>query len=110
LRIHSIEPELSLQPPIARLVFGYALEHLRFVPGPRSLYLRGKAQLSSHIDIQDRHFYQVFAFHVRPVHEKEWRELVKMVKDAHEKAEPWLFCYPVKERRASASRRLATIS
>lgn len=39
-----------------------------------------------HNDIQKHHFYQVFAFHVRPGHEKEWRELVKMVKDAHEKA------------------------
>ena len=39
-----------------------------------------------HNDIQDHHFYQVFAFHVRPGHEKEWRELVKMVKDTHEKA------------------------
>ena len=39
-----------------------------------------------HNDIQKHHFYQVFAFHVRPGHEKEWHELVKMVKDAHEKA------------------------
>jgi hypothetical protein len=40
----------------------------------------------SHNDIQNHHFYQVFAFHVRPGHEKEWQEVVKMVKDAHEKA------------------------
>jgi hypothetical protein len=40
----------------------------------------------SHNDIQNHRFYQVFAFHVRPGHEKEWREVVKMVKDAHEKA------------------------
>jgi hypothetical protein len=39
-----------------------------------------------HNDIETHHFYQVFAFHVRPGHEKEWREVVKMVKDAHEKA------------------------
>ncbi len=39
-----------------------------------------------HNDIQKHHFYQIFAFHVRPGHEKEWHELVKMVKDAHEKA------------------------
>ncbi len=39
-----------------------------------------------HNDIQKHHFYQVFAFHVRPGHEKEWHEVVKMVKDAHEKA------------------------
>jgi len=38
-----------------------------------------------HNDIQKHHFYQLFAFHVRPGHEKEWHELVKMVKDAHEK-------------------------
>ena len=29
---------------------------------------------------------QFFAFHVHPGHEKEWREVVKMVKDAHERA------------------------
>jgi hypothetical protein len=40
----------------------------------------------SHNDIQNHRFYQVFAFHVRPGHEKEWHEVVKMVKDAHEKA------------------------
>lgn len=40
----------------------------------------------SHSDLQNHHFYQVFAFHVRPGHEKEWHEVVKMVKDAHEKA------------------------
>lgn len=40
----------------------------------------------SHNDLQNHHFYQVFAFHVRPGHEKEWHEVVKMVKDAHEKA------------------------
>jgi hypothetical protein len=39
-----------------------------------------------HNDIQTHHFYQIFAFHVRPGHEREWHELVKMVKDAHEKA------------------------
>ena len=45
-------------------------------------------ELSFHIhnDLQNHRFYQVFAFHVRPGHEKEWREVVKMVKDAHEKA------------------------
>jgi hypothetical protein len=40
----------------------------------------------THTDLQNHHFYQVFAFHVRPGHEKEWHEVVKMVKDAHEKA------------------------
>ena len=39
-----------------------------------------------HNDIETHHYYQVYAFHVRPGHEREWRELVKMVKDAHEKA------------------------
>ena len=45
-------------------------------------------ELSFHIhnDLQNHRFYQVFAFHVRPGHETEWREVVKMVKDAHEKA------------------------
>lgn len=41
---------------------------------------------NSHNDLQNHRFYQVFAFHVRPGHEKEWHELVKMVKDAHAKA------------------------
>ena len=40
----------------------------------------------SHKDLENHHFYQVFVFHVRPGHEKEWREVVKMVKEAHEKA------------------------
>ncbi len=40
----------------------------------------------SHNDLQNHHFYQIFAFHVRPGHEAEWHEVVKMVKDAHEKA------------------------
>jgi hypothetical protein len=40
----------------------------------------------SHNDLQNHHFYQVFVYHVRPGHEKEWHELVKMVKDGHEKA------------------------
>jgi len=39
-----------------------------------------------HNDIDNHHFYQVFAFHVRPGHEREWHEVVKMVKEAHEKA------------------------
>jgi hypothetical protein len=39
-----------------------------------------------HNDIENHHFYQVFVFHVRRGHEKEWHELVKMVQDAHEKA------------------------
>jgi hypothetical protein len=45
-------------------------------------------ELSFHIhnDLQNHRFYQVYAFHVRPGHEKEWHEVVKMVKDAHEKA------------------------
>ncbi|MGA8086560.1 MAG: hypothetical protein WCA10_04590 [Terracidiphilus sp.] len=39
-----------------------------------------------HNDIQKHHFYQIFVFHVRPGRGKEWHELVKMVKEAHEKA------------------------
>jgi hypothetical protein len=40
----------------------------------------------SHNDIQNHRYYQIAVFHVRPGHRKEWREVVKMVKDAHEKA------------------------
>jgi len=39
-----------------------------------------------HDDIQNHRVYQISVFHVRPGHTKEWREVVKMVKDAHEKA------------------------
>ncbi len=39
-----------------------------------------------HDDLQNHRIYQISVFHVRPGHGKEWREVVKMVKDAHEKA------------------------
>ncbi len=39
-----------------------------------------------HDDLQNHRVYQISVFHVRPGHMKEWREVVKMVKDAHEKA------------------------
>jgi hypothetical protein len=39
-----------------------------------------------HSDLEKHRVYQLSVFHVRPGHGKEWREVVKMVKDAHEKA------------------------
>jgi hypothetical protein len=39
-----------------------------------------------HNDLQNHRVYQISVFHVRPGHVKEWREVVKMVKDAHDKA------------------------
>ena len=39
-----------------------------------------------HSDLQNHRVYQISVFHVRPGKQKEWREVVKMVKDAHEKA------------------------
>jgi hypothetical protein len=40
----------------------------------------------SHSDLQNHRYYQIAVFHVRPGHRKEWHEVVKMVKDAHDKA------------------------
>jgi hypothetical protein len=39
-----------------------------------------------HNDLQNHRVYQVSVFHVRPGHTKEWHDVVKMVKDAHDKA------------------------
>jgi hypothetical protein len=39
-----------------------------------------------HSDLDKHRVYQFSIFHVRPGKQKEWREVVKMVKDAHEKA------------------------
>lgn len=39
-----------------------------------------------HDDLQNHRVYQISVFHVRPGHGKQWREVVKMVKDAHDKA------------------------
>jgi hypothetical protein len=39
-----------------------------------------------HDDLQNHRVYQIAVFNVRPGHNHEWREIVKMVKDAHEKA------------------------
>lgn len=39
-----------------------------------------------HNDLQNHRVYEVSVFHVRPGHTKEWHDVVKMVKDAHEKA------------------------
>jgi hypothetical protein len=39
-----------------------------------------------HDDLQNHRVYQISVFHVRPGKQKEWRDVVKMVKGAHEKA------------------------
>lgn len=39
-----------------------------------------------HPDISHARYFEVSVFHVRPGHRKEFREVTKMVKDAHEKA------------------------
>ena len=39
-----------------------------------------------HSDLDKHRVYQFSIFHVRPGKQKEWREVVKMVKEAHEKA------------------------
>jgi hypothetical protein len=39
-----------------------------------------------HSDLDKHRVYQIAVFHVRPGKQKEWRDVVKMVKDAHEKA------------------------
>ncbi len=39
-----------------------------------------------HTDMGNHRVYQIAVFHVRPGKQQEWREVVKMVKDAHEKA------------------------
>ncbi len=52
-----------------------------------SLIFTYDADLSyhSHSDLSHHRFYQMFVFHVRPGHHAEWNEVVKMVKDAHDK-------------------------
>jgi hypothetical protein len=39
-----------------------------------------------HTDLEKHRVYQISVFHVKPGKNKEWRDVVKMVKDAHEKA------------------------
>ena len=39
----------------------------------------------SHRDLVNHHYYQISIFHVRPGHRKDWMELGKMVKAAHDK-------------------------
>lgn len=39
-----------------------------------------------HADISHARYMEISVFHVRPGHRDDWHELVKMVKDAHEKA------------------------
>jgi hypothetical protein len=39
-----------------------------------------------HSDMQNHRVYQISIFHVRPGKTKEWHDVVKMVKEAHEKA------------------------
>lgn len=40
----------------------------------------------SHTDLQNHRVYQISVFHVRPGHRKDWQEVVKIVKEAHDKA------------------------
>jgi hypothetical protein len=40
----------------------------------------------SHSDLENHRVYQIGVYHVRPGKQKEWHEVVKMVKDANEKA------------------------
>jgi hypothetical protein len=44
--------------------------------------------LRSMADISHQRYLEISAYHVRPGHDQEWRELVKMVKGAYEKAVP----------------------
>ncbi len=39
-----------------------------------------------HDDLQNHRVYQISVFNVRPGHTRQWHEVVKMVKDAHDKA------------------------
>lgn len=40
----------------------------------------------AHDDLENHRVYQISVFHVRPGHTSQWHEVVKMVKDAHDKA------------------------
>lgn len=46
----------------------------------------GDLSFHPHTDLDNHRVYQFEVFHVRPGKIKEWRDAVKMVKDAHEKA------------------------
>jgi hypothetical protein len=52
-----------------------------------SVVLTLDRDLSYHIhnDLQNHRYYQISTFHVRPGHRSEWQDVVKMVKDAHDK-------------------------
>lgn len=53
-----------------------------------SVVYTSDADLSYHSrkDLQGVRFYEIVVFHIRPGHRNDWHELVKMVKDANEKA------------------------
>lgn len=53
-----------------------------------SVIYTSDADLSYHSrkDLQGVRYYEISVFHVRPGHRNDWHELVKMVKDANEKA------------------------
>jgi hypothetical protein len=74
-------PALSAELERAGLADGELLE------GVESVVLTLDPDLSyhSHTDLQNHHFYQISVFHVRPGHRKEWQDVVKMVKEAHDK-------------------------
>jgi hypothetical protein len=49
---------------------------------------RDELSLRSMADLSHMRYLEISAYHVRPGHEREWNELVKMVKAAYEKAVP----------------------
>ena len=53
-----------------------------------SVVYTSDADLSYHsrTDLQGVRFYEISVFHIRPGHRKDWHDLVKMVKDANDKA------------------------
>jgi hypothetical protein len=74
-------PSLSAELERAGLADGELLE------GVESVVLTLDSDLSyhSHTDLQNHRFYQISVFHVRLGHRKEWQDVVKMVKEAHDK-------------------------
>jgi hypothetical protein len=54
----------------------------------QALFMReDELSYHSHRDLSDARYLEIMAFHVKPGHEREFREGVKMVQDAHAKGE-----------------------
>lgn len=52
------------------------------------VYIRDQElSYNSHSDLSKAHYLEISVFHVRPGHRKEWRDVVKMVKNAYDKSE-----------------------